>query len=299
MQYHGFCSYPHGGWAITGLLLASFCALAATMWGMSSCRMVYIDYTTDRGDFSDFFKDPTADGEPVLQRVGAGLFTWLVPHGDDASGNANTDWSYGRCAGYSERQRNFFGDDIFEVARIFAVLSVLGGMGSVLAVLFLSCMSLRRLQIWMLSTILGGIPIFVALTFLVLRSKLCNGLTTYQNENYQTTCSVDQGGLVIAAAAIFWGVAFLISVVYIKDPKRDVGIRDGEITNAFESRQEERHRRELERKKRARARRESRQERKQQHRGKRGGTQDSGPDPDDDDGDGDASDWESNGMGEV
>eukprot|EP00536_Pseudo-nitzschia_multiseries_P003211 jgi/Psemu1/7179/gm1.7179_g len=267
------------------------------MWGMASCRMVYIDYTTDRGDFSDFFKDPTADGDPVLQRVGVGLFTWLVPYayegGASGTANANTDWSYGRCAGFSESQRNFFGDTIFEVARIFAVLSVLGGMGSVLAVLFLSCMSLQRFQIWMLSTILGFVPIFVSLTFLVLQSKLCNELTTYQGDgSYETSCTVDQGGLVVAAAAIFWGVAFLISVVYIKDPKRDVGIRDGQITNAFELRQEQRHQRELERRARAEAR-----------RGKRG-TRKHGNNNNNNETDAkhegrDGSDWDEDGMGEV
>lgn len=266
MQFHGFCSYPHGGWAITGLFATSICALAATMWGMASCRMVYIDYTTDRGDFSDFFKDPTADGDPVRQRVGVGLFTWLIPYAEDANGNANADWTYGRCAGFSESQRNFFSDTVLEVARIFAVLSVLGGMGSVLGILILSCMSLKRFQIWMLSTILGLIPIFVGLTFIVLQSQLCNGLTTYQNETYETSCTVDQGGLVVVAAAIFWGVSFLISVVYIKDPKRDVGIRDGQITNAFETRQEQRHHRETQRRNKAQTKREQRQQRRDQRR---------------------------------
>eukprot|EP00532_Pseudo-nitzschia_australis_P002864 CAMPEP_0168193172 /NCGR_PEP_ID=MMETSP0139_2-20121125/18452_1 /TAXON_ID=44445 /ORGANISM="Pseudo-nitzschia australis, Strain 10249 10 AB" /LENGTH=264 /DNA_ID=CAMNT_0008116485 /DNA_START=296 /DNA_END=1090 /DNA_ORIENTATION=- len=242
------------------------------MWSMASCRMFYIDYTTDRGDFSDFFKDPTADGEPVLQRVGAGLFTWLVPYAEDPFGNPNSDWTYGRCVGFSESQRNFFGDPLFEVSRVFAVLSVLGGMGLVLAVFILSCMSLKRFQIWMMTIIFGLIPIFVGLTFIVLQSKLCNGLTTYQNETYQTSCTVDQGGLVVIAAAIFWSVTFLISVVYIKDPKRDVGIRNGQITNAFETRQEERHLREMERRVKVQERREQRQERRNQRRKENGGS---------------------------
>ena len=223
--------------------------------------MFYIDYTTDRGEFSDFYRDPTADGEPILQRVGAGLFSWLVP------ANANgeiADWTDGQCAGFSEGQRNFFSDNIFEVSRIFAVLSVLGGMSVVLAVLFLSCMSLKRFQIWMLSTILGLIVIFVCLTFIVFLSTLCTDLVSYQNESYETSCTVDQGGLVVIAAAIFWSVAFLISVVYIKDPKRDLGIRDGRITNAFETRQEQRHQREKERRIKAQMNRERREQQQQQ-----------------------------------
>jgi len=270
MQYHGFCSYPHGGWAITGLVVASILALAATMYGMASCRMFYIDYTTDRGDFSDFYRDPTADGDPVLQRVGAGLFAWLVPSTEDQNGDETLDWTDGQCAGFSEGQRNFFSDDIFNVARIFAVLAVLGGMGVVLAILILSCMSLKRFQIWMLSTTLGLIAIFTGLTFIVFYSKLCNDLVGYQDENYETECTIDQGGLVVIAAAIFWMVAFLISLVYIKDPKRDLGIRDGEITNAFDARQEERLQREKERRIKARENKERRQQRKAERSSRRG-----------------------------
>ena len=100
-------SYPHGGWAISGLVISSILALAANMYGVTSCRFFYIDYFTDRGDFSDFFQDPTADGAPVQQRVGAGLFQWLVPY--------DNDWKSGQCAGFSEAQRKFFSDNIFEV----------------------------------------------------------------------------------------------------------------------------------------------------------------------------------------
>jgi len=269
MQYHGFCSYPHGGWAILGLTVASICALAATMWGMSSCRMFYIDYTTDRGDFSDFFKDPTADGEPLSQRVGAGLFSWLVPSSEDRNGDSKLDWTDGQCAGFSESQRNFFSDNIFEVARIFAVLSVLGGMGVVLSIFLLSCMSMKRFQIWMLSTVLGFIVVFVGLTFLVLRSTLCTDLVSFQDESFETECTIDQGGLVVIASAIFWGVAFVISVVYVKDPKRDLGIVDGQITNTFDRRQEERLQREKERRTKAQLNLEARR----QQRGKKRGAQ--------------------------
>jgi len=262
MQFHGFCSYPHGGWAITGVTVASICAMAATMYGMASCRMFYIDYTTDRGDFSDFYNDPTADGDPVLQRVGAGLFSWLVPSTEDRNGDSKLDWTDGQCAGFTASQREFFSDTIFEVARIFAVLGVLGGMGIVLGIFFLSCMSMKRFQIWMLSAVLGFVAIFVGLTFLVFKSQLCTDLVSYQNESYGTECTIDQGGLVVIAAALFWSVAFLISVVYIKDPRRDMGIRDGRITNAFDERTEERQVREKERRMKSQTNR----ERKQQQR---------------------------------
>jgi hypothetical protein len=48
------------------------------MWCVSSCRFLYLDYTSDRGDFSDFYLDPTPYGAPVAYRTGAGMFTYLI-----------------------------------------------------------------------------------------------------------------------------------------------------------------------------------------------------------------------------
>jgi len=271
--YYGFCSFPHGGWAVTGLIATSLLAFAATLGGLASCRFMYIDYTTDRGDFSDFFRDPTADGEPILQRVGAGLFTWLEPFTitaekiDDSGGGGDVAyWTEGQCSGYSEGQRTFFSDTLFEVSRIFAILSVLGGITIVLAIFFLSCLSLRRFQIWMLSTILGLISIFVGLTFIVFFSKLCNDLVSYQNESYTTQCTIDQGGLLVIAASIFWIIACIISIVYVKDPKRDLGIGNGEITNVFDARQERRYQRDRERRLKSEINRERRKQHREQRR---------------------------------
>jgi hypothetical protein len=249
-SYHAFfhhltrmySSYPHGGWVVIGLILSTCAALAATMWGVASCRFLIVDYTTDRGDFSDLFGDPTADGNPVPQRVGAGLFSWLVPHDVDGS-----DWTDGQCAGYTERQREHFGDSIFEAARIFAVFATLSGIGIVLWVMFLACLSLGRLQVWLTSAILGCVTIFVALTFIIFQSTLCTDLVSNQDESYETKCTMDQGGLVVIAAAIFWAVAFLICVMYIKPPEFDLTLKNGRITNAFEERQERRLQREKER----------------------------------------------------
>ncbi|KAL3914428.1 MAG: hypothetical protein SGILL_006105 [Bacillariaceae sp.] len=230
------------------------------MWGVASCRFMFIDFTTDRGDFSDFYRDPTPDGEATSQRVGAGLFSWLVP-------NTAEDWTDGQCAGYSELQRAHFSDTTFEVSRIFAVLAVLGGMGVALWVLFLSCISLGRFQIWMMSTVLGFITIFVALTNLIFLSTVCQDLTSYQNASYGTKCTIDQGGLVVIAATLFWAVAFLISVVYIKTPEKDLTLHDGQITNAFDLRQQQRLEREKERRMRASQRKQARQSAKGGHRG--------------------------------
>lgn len=263
-------SYPHGGWAILGLTLASIFALAATTYGVASCRFFYIDYMTDRGEFGDFYKDPTADGEAVLQRVGAGLYTWLVPSYVDRNGDEKLDWTDGQCAGYSESQRLFFTDIHFEVGRIFAVVAVLSGMSALLGILFLSCISMKRCQIWMLSLVLAMITCSVGVTFIVFWSKLCNDLVSYQDESYTTECTIDQGGLVLIGAVIFWAVAFLISIVYIKDPERDMGIQDGVIMNAFDKREEDRIRREKERKIRAHQKKGQRKQKKEERKQKKG-----------------------------
>mmetsp|Transcript_69751 Transcript_69751/g.105390 ORF Transcript_69751/g.105390 Transcript_69751/m.105390 type:complete len:284 (-) Transcript_69751:18-869(-) len=233
-NFHGFCSYPHGGWVMAGLIGSSISALSATLYGVGSCRFAFVDFTSDRGDFSDFYLDPTPDGGPIEYRSGVGLFTWLEPFDD-------LDWSEGSCGGYTELQTELFADNVFEVARIFAVLSVLTGIGVVGWSLFLSCISLNKYQIWMMSGVFGMEVIFVCLTFLFFKSGLCTDLVSYQDESYTTECTMDQGGLVIIAAILLWCVACLVSVMYIKPPNRDMAIINGRITNAFEQRKKERH----------------------------------------------------------
>lgn len=226
-----YSSYPHGGWVVSGMILSCIIALSSTLWGVASCRFAYVDFISDRGDFGVFYLDPTPDGGPVLYRAGVGLFTWLQPLTTD-------DWSKGQCTGYTVLQTDQFSDDIFEVARIFGVLSVLGGVGVTCWTLFLGCISLGRFQIWMLSGVLFFITAFVGLTFLIFQSALCQDLVSYQDESYTTQCTLDQGGLVIIASCILWCVAFLMSVIYIKPPELDLEFSpDGQIRNAFEQRQ--------------------------------------------------------------
>ena len=71
-------------------------------------------------------------------------------------------------------------------------------------------------------------------------------------------------------AVIFWAVAFLISIVYIKDPERDMGIQDGVIMNAFDKREEDRIRREKERKIRAHQKKGQRKQKKEERKQKKG-----------------------------
>jgi hypothetical protein len=73
--------------------------------------------------------------------------------------------------------------------------------------------------------------------------------------------------LVVIAATLFWAVAFLISVVYVKTPEKDLTLYDGQITNAFELRQRQRLQREKERRMRASQKKQERQTAKEGHRG--------------------------------
>jgi hypothetical protein len=227
---------------MSGLIFSSMTAFAATLWGMASCRFIFVDFTSDRGDFSDFYLDPTPDGAPVFYRAGVGLFTWLQPFDSQ-------DWSNGQCAGYTESQRDHFSDNIFEVARIFGVLSVLGGIGVTGWTLFLACISLSQIQIWIMSATLFLLTCFVGFTFLLFQAELCQDLVSYQSDDYTTECTLDQGGLVVIAAAILWCVAFLISIIYIKPAESDITIsRNGNVTNNFEQRKAQRQQKVKERK---------------------------------------------------
>lgn len=231
-----YSSFPHGGWVLSGLIVSCMAALSSTMYGMASCRFLFVDFQSDRGGFGEFYLDPTPDGEPVTYRAASGLYTWLVPF-------ESTDWSDGSCEGYTELQREHFSDDMFEASRIFGILSVLGGIGMTGWTLFLSCLSLGKFQIWAMSLGLFLLTIFVGLTFLLFQSSLCKDLVSYQNESYGSECTLDQGGLVAVAGSVLWCVSFLISVMYIKPPESDMAFSpDGQITNAFQQRQLERER---------------------------------------------------------
>jgi len=206
------------------------------MYGMASCRFLYVDFQSDRGGFGEFYMASVANGSPVMYRAGAGLFAWLSPFN-------SSDWSVGKCEGYTAGQIANFDDNIFEASRVFGVLSVLSGVGITAWTLFLSCLSIGRLQICFMSLVFFLLTCFVGFAFTVFQSGLCKSLVTSLNPSYKSKCTLDQGGLVAIAGSIFWCVAFLISVIYIKSPNSDFTISpDGRITNAFQERQLERDR---------------------------------------------------------
>ena len=250
---------------MTGFIISILAALATTLWGVSSCRIAYIDFYSDRGDFGSWYLDPTPNGNTMHYRVGIGLFTWLVPY-DVTTTTATTNnstsssWSHGSCAGYTQMQLQHFDDKFFEAGRLFSVLAVLGGAGCMIWSWFLCCISLGRYQIYMMSMILGLVVLFVAMTFLLMASALCTGLRV--DGGPHTHCTIDQDGLVLIASCLLWCVALIVSMMYIKPQDRDWIVRNGQLTNAFDERLEERRRRQKERQLQIQ---ESQQERQQQH----------------------------------
>jgi hypothetical protein len=219
-----------------GLLLSTFAALAANMWGVSSCRFLFLDFQSDRGDFADMFFDPTPDGEPVLFRVGAGLFTWLAP-------SNKLDWSTGTCSGYNVVQIDNISDQKFEIARALAVFSVIIGVGVSLWCLFLACLSLTRCQIILLASCFFMLVGMTIGTHVIFFSQLCTqALVAEQSDDYSVQCTLDQGGLVVIASSILWCVSFLITVIYIKPPEADLAVINGQIENVFDVRMEQRKR---------------------------------------------------------
>jgi hypothetical protein len=92
----------------------------------------------------------------------------------------------------------------------------------------------------MMSCILGLLVVFCGLTFLIFSSDLCNTLADEQGHDVDSDCTLDQGGLVTIAAVILWAVAALIAIIYIKPPGRELVVMNGQVTNAFDHRLEER-----------------------------------------------------------
>jgi hypothetical protein len=160
-------------------MIACLASMAASMWGISSCRMAFVEYTNDRGEFDEFYLDPTANEEPVTRRTGIGLFQWLDPFDE-------TDWSQGQCRGYTQLQLDFFADTFLEIARGCGIMAVLGAVTTAFWVLFLNCVAMGQYQIKLMQFCLLALTLNVGGTFLIFQSNLCKDLVSYQSETFAT-----------------------------------------------------------------------------------------------------------------
>lgn len=223
-----YCSsFPHGSISTAGLLVATLSALAATFYSFMSCRYVLIDFRSKLGDFAELFANRGAGNIYVNYRVSAGLFSWLQPI--DSS-----NFKKGECAGYTGAQTNGFGDSTFNTVQYFAVTSVLLSIAVVVWMLFMSCFALGKCQRNTMSIILLVQTILVGLSFMTLQSGLCTNVAT------ESSCKIDQGGLVAVAAVILWFVTFLLSWLFVGPAENELVVVNGEIKNAYAERKEQR-----------------------------------------------------------
>ena len=177
--------------------------------------------------------NPNGGNVDKLFRVAAGLFTWLNPS------SSNTAFDQGSCVGYGQLMLDELSEPIFEVVRVMAVVSVLLGITMLVWIMLISTLSMQNREIWAMNLVFFILTTTVGLSFLIYQSSLCqDGVGDRQD----TSCALDEGGLVAIAAIILWFVGLLISCIFIKAPGRDLVLVDGELRSEFGERQVERKR---------------------------------------------------------
>lgn len=216
VNWSGFCMYPHGGFTTAGLIVAVAAALTATTYAAGSCRFVLLTYTSDSGNLEEYYNSEVttvvsggatdSSNTQFIFQTGVGLFQWLKP----TSGLASGDWSNGACVGYTTTILEGISDTMFEAARGVAVFSVLLAFGSLIWTLSTACLGFNWIQLLLIAFCLFAGGLCAGLTFLIKLSYIC------QDAFLARKCALDEGGLVMCAAVIFWFVAFLISVYFMK-----------------------------------------------------------------------------------
>ena len=219
-------TFPHGGFISAGLLLASCAALVATTYSVASCRMVVLTFRSDSGNFEQTFSRFNSVQTDSLRefKTALGLFQWLRPNDD-------RDWDEGTCVGYQQSMKEEFSEKYFEMARIAGSMSVLLGIVVVLWAVVNSCIAWNTWQIIILSTVLLSGTVAASLSFIFLRSDLCNNIFP------DSSCSIDEGGLVLIAGTILWLSGFLITVIFMRTLDNrvdDYGLSDIERARARE-----------------------------------------------------------------
>ena len=203
---------------MSGLLVATMSAMAATFYSFISCRYVLVDFSSHLGSFSEMFLTQGAGNVKMEYRISAGLFTWLKPDNE-------LEYSVGECTGYTGVQSDGFGDKAFNYVQYMAVTSVLLSIALLLWMFFMICFSVGKCQLNTMSLLLFIQTLMVGLSFVVLQSGLCKDVGD------ETSCKLDEGGLICVAAVILWFIAFLVSWLFVDEMEQDnVVVVDGEQT---------------------------------------------------------------------
>eukprot|EP00545_Synedropsis_sp_CCMP1620_P001282 CAMPEP_0119008112 /NCGR_PEP_ID=MMETSP1176-20130426/3470_1 /TAXON_ID=265551 /ORGANISM="Synedropsis recta cf, Strain CCMP1620" /LENGTH=296 /DNA_ID=CAMNT_0006960383 /DNA_START=203 /DNA_END=1096 /DNA_ORIENTATION=+ len=215
-----------------GLFAACCGGFAAAGYAFASCRFVIINFVDDSGSFEDVLSGPSSGGDFNRNfRVAAGLFTWLNP-----ISTASDNFDQGQCVGYRTTMLAALEEPTFEAVRIMAVIATLLSIMMLVWIMILTTLSMRRREIWFMSFWFFILTSLVGLTFLVFQSSLC------QDVGMDTSCDLDEGGLVAIAACILWFVGLLVSCIFIKPLGQDLVLIDGELRSEFGERQNERKR---------------------------------------------------------
>ena len=218
-SYHGLCTYPHGGRATLVVWLSLTAATICTVYSIASCRLVVLEFSSTLGNFEDHFVNIDEAATPETHEVGLGLFTWLLPSyyvdGDDDTITRATlgNWQEGSCQGYNTLQLQAMLEDVkFDAVRIMGVLSVLLSFSIFLFGVMLSCLSLASWQRYVLCASCVMAAIFTGCILLMAQSGPCI------NTGQDSSCELDEGGLVAIAAVMLWVCGALLTYFFLEPP---------------------------------------------------------------------------------
>ena len=204
-----------------GLLLFAIVGVISAIFSGNSCRFVVVTFVSDRGNFDSIFTSQELEGDGVEKiTTAAGLYSWLAP---------GESWHQGTCTGYTQSALEIISDTMFEVARVLIVIAVLMGIGVFVWILSLSCLSLGPRQVYLLAACQLLLVLLTSLTFLIKQSGLC------QDVGQDTSCHVDEGGIIMIASAISWFFGFLITILFMKSPEKERQEREEEIQRRAEA----------------------------------------------------------------
>jgi hypothetical protein len=236
-------AYPHGLAPSLTLLFTVAAALAATTYGVASCRLLVVSYsyTTGTGTtqsssstcFQDYFASHSGTSNlPALgtstrqqQRscaTGIGLFQWMQPFStgstsSTSSNNATTtadssSWKHGYCVGYQQSTLATLqaGNSYFDVGRTFGILAVLASFVVLAWTLVLSCLQMNTLQCCLFRLLCYVGALTSGFAFAIKKASLCTQLFDAR------ACTLDKGGLAMITGCILWFVASLVSTFFLQ-----------------------------------------------------------------------------------
>lgn len=188
--------------------------MAASGYAVASCRMLILSFTSSEGCFQEALSlygdtsaapdnaNTTTNNAPTQCQASIGLYQWLQPASSD-------DFKSGNCVGYEQTMLSILSDQSFEAARTFGVFSVLLSFVIFFWSLLLACIQLNRCQIWIFRCLCFFGTLSTGLTFLIQQSTICQSL--FETES----CKLDQGGLTMIAAFLFWFISFFIAQLWL------------------------------------------------------------------------------------